>query len=179
MRYSCGMTDYKNIRVTEATHERLTALSNLTGRSMVELLATLSYAGFDELLSLQATRAIAEQPTNERDAALVRGEDGLELRHHDCADGYEIVSDGIAIDQPNRHNYDSTEEYEAEIKRRFECRKCGRPVNDAQETRRVVRKLRKQRQREVAEGQAEQSLDVELLEQRRQEAAEGSAERGG
>ena len=44
------------------------------------------------------------------------------------------------------------------------------------EERDLAKKLKKQRRRDVAEGQAEQSLGAELLEQRRQEAAKGLVE---
>lgn len=45
----------------------------------------------------------------------------------DCAFGL-IESGPAEIDQPNRNDYDSAEDYEAEIDRRFKCVECGSPL---------------------------------------------------
>ena len=50
----------RTVRVDVATLARLEALATLTGRSVADLVRTASYAGFDDVLTLHAKRAVAE-----------------------------------------------------------------------------------------------------------------------
>lgn len=61
-RYSAGMARRatRTVRVDVATLARLEALATLTGRSVADLVRTASYAGFDDVLTLHAKRAVAE-----------------------------------------------------------------------------------------------------------------------
>ena len=58
-----------SVSITLGSRERLRALSRMVGCSMTEIVDTLSYADFADLLSLTATKAWREERPEQQTAA--------------------------------------------------------------------------------------------------------------
>lgn len=69
---------YATLRVDTATRDRLATLASAHGRSMSDVIRTLSYARSGDLLTLAAVRAVAEarRESDEGAAALHAGAAG-------------------------------------------------------------------------------------------------------
>ena len=57
----CMANTYVTLRVDTGTRNRLSTLANTYGRSMSDVIRTLSYARSGELLTLTAVRAVSEE----------------------------------------------------------------------------------------------------------------------